>query len=448
MTKKILINRNFAILLGGQTISGLGNFAFDAAATFWIVTLLARGQSWAPLAVSGSVIMAAIPTLVIGPFAGVFVDRWNKRKVLISTSAFNAILILLLLLSVYLFGVNNQPLIFWQLGSIYTVIFLTTVNSLFSSPSFIAMIGNVVSQTDQPRAMGLIGASGNLAKLLGAPLGALLYFSIGIQWALLLDGFSFVILFLAFLAVQQAKPAEDTAQKQRKRFLASFIEGIRFSINNSFIRMLGITSILIWFGAGAYITLDVFFVTQNLHAPVGLYAILDTGYGAGLIIGSLAGGLLGQRIGIGKTYWLSIMAWGVSALIYARQTSFIPALLLTLLLGVLNASFNVIVGPLILRVTPSRLVGRVVAILTPIITLASLISTSLGGYLDSSVLHSFHTKLFGIAFGPIDTIFTGVGILALIAGTYAMLNLQRQRWEDLQQNEGLETDRDKSFQEL
>ncbi len=57
-------------------------------------------------------------------------------------------------------------------------------------------------------------------------------------------------------------------------------------------------------------------------------------------------------------------------------------------------------------------------------TLASLVSIALAGYLDSTVLRGFHAVLLGVQFGPIDTIFLAAGILVLLGGIYAMVALR------------------------
>jgi hypothetical protein len=70
-----LLGRNFALLWTGQGISLFEEVVFDATLILWIATSIARGQAWAPLAVSGVLLAALAPTMVAGLFAGVLVDR-------------------------------------------------------------------------------------------------------------------------------------------------------------------------------------------------------------------------------------------------------------------------------------------------------------------------------------------------------------------------------------
>jgi MFS family permease len=114
---------------------------------------------------------------------------------------------------------------------------------------------------------------------------------------------------------------------------------------------------------------------------------------------------------------------GVLVMVIARLTSFPPVLALQFILGILVAAVNVAVGPILFHIVPKELLGRIAAIINPVLSLSSLFSLALVGYLDSKLLHNFHAQMLGLAFGPIDTILLGSGILATIGGLYAVVNL-------------------------
>jgi MFS family permease len=94
------INRNFALLWGGQAVSVIGDYVLQTVLVLWITTVIARGQSWAPLAVSGVLLASSVPTFLIGPIAGVFADRWDKRFLMMRMDIFRAVLLLLLVIDV------------------------------------------------------------------------------------------------------------------------------------------------------------------------------------------------------------------------------------------------------------------------------------------------------------------------------------------------------------
>src|SRR5215470_17391818 len=74
----LLANRDFVLLLCGQTVSNFGDIIFDTTLTLWIGVRIAPARSWAPLAISGVLAAATFPVLFVGPIAGVFVDRWTN----------------------------------------------------------------------------------------------------------------------------------------------------------------------------------------------------------------------------------------------------------------------------------------------------------------------------------------------------------------------------------
>jgi MFS family permease len=74
-----LINRNYARLWSGQAVSTVGDYVFDTTLVLWVGTVLARGRTWAPIAVSGILLAVGLAILLVGPLAGVFVDRWNRK---------------------------------------------------------------------------------------------------------------------------------------------------------------------------------------------------------------------------------------------------------------------------------------------------------------------------------------------------------------------------------
>ncbi len=422
-----LINRNFALLWGGQTVSQFGDFAFMTTLMLWIGAIIAKGQPWAPLAVSGVLVATSIPIVVVGPIAGVFVDRWEKRRTMITMDVIRATLITLLLLVSIVplpFFPDGKLPIFWQLGAIYVIIFLAGACAQFFNPSQMALIGDIVEEKVRARASGLSQMTFSFAFLIAPPLAAPVLFALGFQWALLIDALSFVVSFLSISAIRVPQRVESAAEVQEKQFLREFAEGLRFFGSSRVLMTILLAGIVALLGAGATNALDLFFVTQNLHTSASFYGLLGAAGGAGALLGAILASVYAQRVGVARMFWVALMGLGVLIIVYARLTSFYPALALNLLLGFWNGPINVAIEPLILHVTKREFVGRVMAVILPTINLASIVSIALAGFLASTLLHGFHATPFGIAFGPIDTIFIGAGILIILGGIYAMVNLR------------------------
>jgi hypothetical protein len=73
------------------------------------------------------------------------------------------------------------------------------------------------------------------------------------------------------------------------------------------------------------------------------------------------------------------------------------------------------------------MIGRVSSILDPLITTAALVGAGLAGYLDSTLMSGFSATLLGVHFGPVDTILTGAGVIALAGAIFAMVSLRGAR---------------------
>ncbi len=422
------INRNFTCLWIGRTISITGDLFFSTTMILWFTAGIARGQSWAPLAISGVALAETIPTLVVGPIAGVFVDRWDKRRTMLLMDVLRAVLIALLLLTTGLVVLpllsNGRIALSEQLASIYTVIVLASMCAQFFNPARSALVRDIVSAEQLTKASSSMNIALNVALILGPTLAAPLFFAFGAQWAILIDALSFVVSFGFIFAIRAPEAARSVAKGAKGNYFHEFAASLRFFRGNRVLVVILVTGIILSLGTGVFNALYLFFVVQNLHTPVSLAGLFASTYGLVVIIGSLFAVMLTTRIGEGKMLGLAIGAWGLLLLMFARMTSFLPGLVLFALLGLANAGSNVVVGPLKWRVTPREFIGRVEAAFMPTIIASQMISITIAGYLTSTVLNGLHATFLGMTFTPVDTIFTGAGILVACAGVYALVAMR------------------------
>jgi MFS family permease len=222
-------NRSWNLLLGGGTVSSGGDYVFDTTMVLWIGTVIAKGQNWAPVAVSGVLIAAAVPAIMIGPLAGVFVDRWDRRRIMLVSEVCRAMLCLALLPLAWpsVAGHVGRP---GELALIYAVIFCLNGFGQFANPARFTLAFSVVDPTDQAQASGLNMASMALAGIIGPPLAAPLLFVFGVQWALVIDAVSYVVSFVAIILVTFPVGAvAPTAGQEHPGFVSEFRAGIRSS---------------------------------------------------------------------------------------------------------------------------------------------------------------------------------------------------------------------------
>jgi MFS family permease len=416
------------LLWWGQAISSVGDYAWDTALVLWVASFLAAGQSWAPLAVSGVVLAATLPQIVVGPLAGVFVDRWDKRQTMVIMAALQAIVAVLLVLpaanfSLPLIGHVQLPR-FWQLGVVYADVALLAIFAQFFIPAQFALIKDIVPKARQDQALETFQAIQGLAVIIGPPVAAVLVFGLGVVWALVLNALSFVVVFLATFAIQAPPSAHSVAPGEASHFSREFLDGLGYVTGHVVLRTILIAEMLTWLGFGALQSLGYFFITVNLHTPANYYGLLGAVFGVGAVVGAVLVVLVGHRIGLARLLWIALVTSGLFVIIMSHLTSLYPALVAAFLFGASTTAVIVTAGPLALDSTSREFVGRITAVINPLGRLAALVSVALAGYLVSTVLRGFHANVLGISFGPVDTVFTFMGLLAVAGGIYTRVSLR------------------------
>ena len=419
----ILINRDYARLWYGQAISMVGDFVFSTTLVLWVATVLAKDQPWAPAAVSGVLLSIGIAVLLVGPLAGVFVDRWDRLRTMLGTEVVRGGLVVLLA-AVSFLPAGSLPVWAW-LGLIYVVVFGLNTAGQFFGPARLAIIREIVTgDADRARAAGIAQATAGTAAIIGPPLAAPLLFTIGLQWALLFNAASYAVSYAAIRSVRLDRSV-DAGQPARPRtgLLADFTDGLRFFAGSKFLVALLAIAVIGQLGMGALNTLNVFFLTDNLHASSRLYGYLGTALGIGGIAGALCAGRVVQWFGAKTTAWTSLILGGLLVIVYSRQTAFLAGAVLVVAVIVPITVLNTALTPLLLAAAPREYMGRVMAVFYPVTQLSAMFAAILSGWVASSVLRDFSGSLAGVSFGRIDCIFAVAGILVLLAGVYARIAL-------------------------
>ena len=198
-----------------------------------------------------------------------------------------------------------------------------------------------------------------VASIIGPPLAAPLLFSIGVQWALIVNSLSFVVSFVAVLAIREGAVGVDDvdASTASRNFRREFAEGARFFAGNRVLRALMICVVVATLGIGAINALDVFFVTDNLHAPAAALGTLGAALGVGSVVGAVIATAVGSRVRSFTMFWIMLTALGVAVVAYARATNLGVAIAILFLAGVPLAIVSSVAGPILLKATPSGCSG-------------------------------------------------------------------------------------------
>lgn len=366
----LLRNRNYFWLWAGQIISLVGDEIRDWTMIYWIFNV--SGES--PVVQSLSFIAVTAPKLVLGPFAGVLVDRWDRRKTMIGSDLVRGVLMLAMLGAV----AANQ---YWYA---LAMVFLGSCVAQFFDPARGALIPLVVGPENLVQANSLGQSTTSLIRLTGPAIGTLTYQYLGPSSAFTLDAFSFALSALCIVMV--AVPAAGAASRNREPFFVQFRQGVQFIRESRPIMTLLIAFTVLFMGGGASNSLGIFIVRNSLGLPETALAYSSTASPvitliASVVIGAVAGRL--TRAPLLVPIGMAVGGLGIGLISGA------PTLLWVIvgsgLVGLCNSVMNIGVAALVQSLVPNQMLGRVSSALSTLPMGMMLASAGLAGYLATRV---------------------------------------------------------------
>lgn len=360
-------NRNFRLLFIGQTISQLGDW-FNSVAVFALLLDLTGSAT----AVAWMMIVQFLPVAIIGPLAGVVVDRVDRRRLMIGTDLFRGVLILGLLL------VNRPD----QVWIAYVVMALAVSAQAFFEPARTSTIPNLTSREELMPANALSSAMWSTMLALGASIGGLVTAVAGRNVAFIINALSFFVsaIYIARTRYDSTPPpAKDVRGFMAVSGLADLLEGLAYVRRHSHVAALmfvkagwglagGILLLLTVFGQ------RVFPVAGSTAAGIG---VLFGARGIGAAIGPIAlRWILGQqprtlRQAIAPAYFMVGVFYAALA-----GAGTLPLASIAVLLAHFGGSVLWVFSTVLLQLeVPDRFRGRVFAAELAMVTLTTSISS-------------------------------------------------------------------------
>ena len=292
----LLRRRDFGLLWAGGLISETGDWFLLVGLPFWVLQV--TGSS---LVTATVFLVGLLPSLVVGPLAGVLVDRWDRRRTLVAVSLAEAAFLLPLL------TVDGRG----DLWVVYLVMAVEASLGQLNDPARNAMVPALVGRDDLVGANALIGLNGNLARLAGSPLGGILVELSGLPGLVIGDAVSF-LLGAALLSLVRPRPlSPPTGPVSSPGVVGEWVEGLRVVAGDRGLRWGLVVDGLAAVAQGIFTVLFVLFVTRELGgdgADVGLLRGVQA-------IGGLVGGVLvvglARRLEAGRLLGVSLLAFGL-----------------------------------------------------------------------------------------------------------------------------------------
>ncbi|MHB8360430.1 MAG: MFS transporter [Thermoplasmataceae archaeon] len=301
----VLRNRNFLVLWISQTISNSGDVIF-ALAVIWYVLISTKSILLVGLIVASSF----LPDILIAPFAGTCVDRFNRRSVLMVSYIIQSILV----------GGAGILYIFHDLGfafSLVTVLGLG-IGEQFVTPAYSAMLPRVVGREELMPANGLISSTSSLNMLGSNAVGGLMIVFLGMGAPFEYDAITFVIAaaFLVILPRVAGTVEKIHSQEKSAEFKVSTVsemrDGYHYLRKDRLLLRLAVLSTIVSFFALGLQGIYAPYVQDNLHGGTEIYGLFLSAFALGSIVGSLVIGHFGRNARTGRLIVLGLIWSGNS----------------------------------------------------------------------------------------------------------------------------------------
>jgi len=370
-------HRDFTKFWAGQTISVFGdNVALIAIPLAATVSLNASVSQMGILTAA-----SRLPWLIVGLFAGVWVDRLRRRPVLLVSDLLRALLIAIIPIAAAI-GLLRIELL-------YCVSFLAGMVGVFFDVAYHAYLPSLVPRTRLVEGNGKLQTSETIAQVAGPGLGGVLVQVLTAPFALIADSLSFLASAISLILIRTQEDA-SIPRHERFGFQTEVKEGLRHVFGSQTLRAIVAGGGIHNFTTSIFTTVFVVYVTRELAMSAAVFGVILAIGSIGSVLGALVAHRIASVIGIGPAVVVAQFITVAGALFYpvAAGSQIISIVLLSvgqIIWGFSRPVFNINQVSLRQGLTPDRLLGRMTASIRFLMWGVSPIGGIVGGILGSSL---------------------------------------------------------------
>lgn len=366
-------NRNFTKIWTGQLISTMGTALTSLAASIYVFQKTNSAMS------VGLMLMAtAAPSLLVGLFAGVLVDRFDRKRIMIIADLLRAVLVFLV---PFLVPLN----IVW----LYVIVMLTSAIGQFFDPAQESVLPEIATEEELAATNSLMAISSFGATAVGFAASGLLAAAANINWAFYLDAFSFLVS-AACIFMISLKPLKVEDDTNAAIVIKNLKVGVRQLFDTPILRSLFLTSIptLIAFGMSNALLLP--FALRALKASEFEYGLQEGLTSLGFVAGSLLMAGIFDRMREGAWIAIGFIGMALTSMVYSFTNSIPLAIAIVAVSGFLNAPSAIGRRLVVQRNTPREMRGRVNSVFfvaRDVLFLIGMAAAGLADFIDVRIMY-------------------------------------------------------------
>ncbi len=312
-----------------------------------------------------------IPTIFFSAFAGILIDRFSRKKIMVLSDVCSGLAILAALF------VNDLKLI-------YLITFVKATVNVFRRPAQSALEPNMVSEEDIPLLNSFKSSSNSLVQIIGSATGAATVGFLGVERAFVIDAFTFWASGLVILSIHlQEKHLDKEYVKQNvSEHFNEFKDGVSIMWHNSKIRLMVLIETFLTFTMVMQGTLIYIFIRETLQMgdqSEMAWGILLSAIGVGTIFGSFIIGVKVKHYANPFKLFLNVLVLDALALgLFVFNKWFPLSILLFVILGCIGAAHMIILNTVLQKTVPDENRGKVFSVIAMINGPAGVLSILIG----------------------------------------------------------------------
>jgi DHA3 family macrolide efflux protein-like MFS transporter len=358
----------FFTIWTGQAFSLIGSRVAQFALVWWLTKLTGSATVLAT-----ATMVALIPEILLGPIAGAYVDRWNRRIVMIVADGMIALASLWL---AYLFWADAM-----QVWHVYVIMVVRAVGGSFHWPAMQASTSLMVPKEHLSRVAGLNQTMNGVLNIIGPPLGALLLEVLPLYGVMLVDVGTAMLAILPLLFVHVPDPRRDGVNAEKASIWADIREGLRYMRGWPGLMALVGSAMIVKIALTPAFSLLPLLVSKHFKGGAAQLSLLESVSGVGILVGGLVLSVWGgfRRKIYTTLMGMMVLSLGFVMLGLAAEDEFWMVLASTFVVGLMIPLIDGPIMAILQGVVAPELQGRVFTLMGSMVWLTSPFSLALAG---------------------------------------------------------------------
>lgn len=359
--------RNFRHFFIADIVSGFGVGMSTIGANWYLMD-----QTGSITSVGFMLSLNVIAGFIISAFAGTFIDKWNRKTIILWAHGIRATALLLLTGAFLWFGFRIELLYaFAILNGMGWTVYMSASRSL---------IQEIVPEDDFIHGNSLIEISLQVGMFVAGAVSGILYKYVGFEWILFLNALAFIAAIL-FLGRMQHTPIE--LENKGEPFFQTFKNGFRYLLERPYILLLGIVSIIPLVSTMVYNVVLPGYVNISVGGDSVVFGLSDMFYGIGALLSGFIAASLAKRLSSNKTIVLFFLTSVLILVIVAFNTTLLVLYVGSMLIGLTNSSLRILITTSLMETVSKAYMGRSTSVWMAIsLLLQTVAATGLGVVID------------------------------------------------------------------